>query len=127
MTFMEKLLVCNVVLLCTLASAHAYDVPQIHSNESFAMTDNRGTLATIDSSGAVRQASVNAEDMSETKKQVQSLIKMQENQTDTLNTLSQKLSKNEDVINNLQRSLDEANRKISDQQRALEQVSSKIK
>ncbi len=127
MKFMKKRLVGNIVVLCTLASAQAYDVPQIHSDESFAMADGRGTLATIDGGGAVRQATVNAEDVSKTKENVEKLLKTQENQTDTLNQLIQKLSKNEDTINNLQRSLDEANRKISDQQRVIEQISSKIK
>lgn len=128
MKFMKKLLVCNVVLLCTLASAQADDLtPTIHLDKFYTTAEDRGALATLDQHGAVRQSSAKVEDVIAMKEKIKELIKTQEKQTDTLNQLAQKLSKNGDTINNLQRSLDEANRKIIDQQRALEQVSSKIK
>lgn len=128
MKFMKKLLVGNVVLLCTLASAQADDLaPTIHLDKFYTATEDRGALAILGQYGAVKQSSAKVEDVIAMKEKIKELIKTQEKQTDTLNQLAQKLSKNEDTINNLQRSLDEANRKISDQQRALEQVSSKIK
>ncbi len=76
MRFMKKLLVCNVVLLCTLAGLKADDTtPTIHLDKFYTAANNRGALAILGYYGTVKQSSVDVEGVIAMKDKIKDLTK----------------------------------------------------